>query len=175
MNVTPVCLGAMFLSVSVAAQTPVAPSAPVIDAMRHPPPPVFVPTPSSSSSVIAVRGVAIVMMLGTETLWRGTLKVGGGMPARFSLSEPVGSAAACDASLGYSARPGRQIELSLSATQSPRAGVTYNLNARYSRPPVDESCGGTRAVSLDQRFAWDGNETLRFEGDGGLRISIGKP
>ncbi|WP_336959469.1 hypothetical protein [Sphingobium aquiterrae] len=175
MNVKPVFLAVTLLSAPVAAQTAAAPPPiQVVDGARRLPAPVFIPSPVPSSSTNPVRAVAVVMMLGTETLWRGTLKVGGGVPARFSLSEPAGDVA-CDNSLGSFGRQGRQIELSLSAMQPSRAGVTYMLNARYSRPAADQPCGGTRAISLDQRFGWDGNETLRFEGDGGLRITIGKP
>lgn len=145
--------------------------------MVAPPPPVppraaFPPVPSDP---VPVRDFAIVMTMGNETLWRGTLKVGGGTPGRISSSEAADISPACAEVVPTYGRPGRQVELSLFANRMPKKEVVYTLSARYSRVVPSEPCNGTRAVSIDQRFVWDGTESLRFEGDGGLRVTIAKP
>jgi hypothetical protein len=160
------------------AQTPAPPPPVAVPPLSHdlrPPPPVMVPSPITVSAAIPLRSIAIVMTLGTETLWRGTLKVGGVVPARIPQSESADLGGACDTDPGIYGRQGRQIEMTVSAMQSPRAGIVYMLNARYSRPARDMPCNGGRSVSLDQRFTWDGKTSLRFEGDGGLAITLASP
>lgn len=150
------------------APPPPAPSiarkAPVVASMR---------TPMQTMSAMPVRPVKLVFQLGTTILWSGTLNVGGTMPARVSISEPVETASDCTDMPAYG-RAARQVELTISRNRMFGGEDGYMLNARYSRPPEDD-CGGSRSIGIEQRFGWDGSGTKRFDGDGGLRVTLSRP
>ncbi|RVT42081.1 hypothetical protein [Sphingobium algorifonticola] len=139
-------------------------------------PPVF---SAMQESDIPVRPMQVMMRLGQRTLWNGVLNVGGRAPARVSLSEAVEQGAGCEPLRGYGSSANRQIEISLSASRSPRQRdgfPIYSLTARYVRPPENSAqCDGSRTVAMDQRFMWESNDTLTFSGDGGLSVTISRP
>lgn len=146
--------------------------APALLALTSPaPPPPLVRTVERTRTQIPIQPVKVTMSIGSTILWSGTLNVGGNRQARVSLSEPVANDAQCDDN-DYNDGM-REFSLTLSATRMSPQQNGYWLNATYSRPSTNMSCTrGTRSVSINQRFDWAGSNSLTFEGDGGLKVTL---
>lgn len=133
------------------------------------PPPVFheVPLASEPERMPPVP-VRVSVYLGSETLWTGTLSVGGA-PARLSINEAASVQSDCDLS-SYRTNS-RTIEVML-GRQTSRNKDSFNLTARYSRPAQDGLCPtGSRQVSVEQVLALPSG-SITVEGDGGFRVVL---
>lgn len=157
--------------VTEAAVQPVPQAPPPV--MTRVSPPVFT-TPSERRAVPVVP-VTLHVTLDNKTLWTGSINIGGVGQSRVSLSEPVPHPSDCDRpEMG---RPGRQLELSISAQlyRASDAGE-YRLSARYTRPVDNAGCGnGVRGISIDQSFSLEKGKPILFEGDGGLKVRLTGP
>lgn len=150
-----------------------APAAPAVERpVRTPPPPVTI-IPSTRRDPMPVVPVFIELSAGSSTLWRGELNIGEGAPARVSISEPMPTNDACVGA--YQDRATRQIEFSLGRIRSNMDDGLFQLTARYVRPADGgDNCGGSRTVSIEQRFSWSDGKRKSFDGDGGLKVVISR-
>jgi len=149
-----------------------APAAPAVERPVRTPPPITV-VPPSRRDLLPVIPVLVEFSAGSATLWRGELNIGEGTPARVSISEPMPTDGTCERA--YQDRTTRQIEFSLARTRSNIEGGLFQLTARYVRPADEgDNCGGSRTVSIEQRFNWPDGKRKTFDGDGGLKVVLSR-
>ena len=143
-------------------------SAPPPPAAVRVPPPIFVSPAISETDRTSPVPVRVSVYLGRETLWTGTLSVGGAA-ARLSINEAASVQSDCELP-NYRANS-RTIEVTLGRQMS-RNKDSFNLTARYSRPAQDGLCPtGSRQVSVEQLLTLPSG-SVTVEGDGGFRVVL---